>query len=98
VQGGKNQSQFKRKDYPMITLTSALGPIEHIRRGNVIRANYDPQWDEFVLTATTRSGNGRQVPLPSWTELYRENKSLATEALFRLGAQLSIKSLDLVLQ
>ena len=81
----------------MTSLVSALGPVEHIRRGNVIRANYDPQWDEFVLTATSRNGTGRQVPLPSWTELFREDKSLATNALFRLGAQLSIKSLDLVL-
>jgi hypothetical protein len=81
----------------MFTLTSAIGPVEHIRRGYVVRAQFDPDWDEFVLAATTRNGTGRQVPLHSWTELYRENKQLATTALFRRGAQLSIKSLDLVL-
>jgi hypothetical protein len=81
----------------MSTLVSAIGPVEHIRRGYVVRATYDVEFDEFVLAATTRNGNGRQVPLHSWTELYRENKRLATNALYRLGAQLSIKSLDLVL-
>jgi hypothetical protein len=81
----------------MPTLVSPLGPVEHIRRGYVVRANYDPAWDEFVLTATTRNGKGRQLPLLSWTELYRENKELATNALYRLGAQLSVKSMDLVL-
>ncbi len=81
----------------MLTLTSAIGPVERIRRGYVVRATYDPNWDEFVLTATSRSGKGRQVPLHSWTELYRENQQLATDALYRLGAQVSITSLDLVL-
>ena len=81
----------------MSTLASAIGPVEHIRRGCIVRASYDPAWDEFVLTATTRQGTGRQMPLPSWTELYRENRQLAATALYRLGAQLSIKSLDLVL-
>jgi hypothetical protein len=81
----------------MSTLTSILGPVECIRRGYVVRVTYDPDWGEFVLTATTRNGKGRQVPLHSWTELYRENKRLATDALYRLGAQVSVKSLDLVL-
>jgi hypothetical protein len=81
----------------MSALVSVLGPVENIRRGYVIRASYDPAWDEFVLTATTRQGKGRQVPLLSWTELYRENKRLATKELLRHGAQLSVKSLDLVI-
>ena len=81
----------------MTTLTSPLGPVEHIRRGYLIRASYDPSWDEFLLTATIRNGTGCRIPLPSWTELYRENRRLTTHALYRLGAQLSINSLDLVL-
>jgi hypothetical protein len=81
----------------MSSLISPIGPVEHIRRGFVVWASYDPEWDEFILTATTRNGTGRRIPLPSWTELYRENRRLATHALYRLGAQLSVKSLDLVL-
>ena len=80
----------------MSTLASVIGPVENIRRGYIVRAAYDPEWEEFVLTATTRNGRGRQVLLHSWTELYRENKQLATNEMFRRGAQLSIKSLDLV--
>ena len=80
----------------MSTLASAIGPVESIRRGYVVRAAYDPDWDEFVLTATTKNGRGRQVLLHSWTELYRENKRLATNEMFRHGAQLSVKSLDFV--
>jgi hypothetical protein len=82
----------------MFPLVSAIGPVEHIRRGYVIRSTYAPEWDEFILTATTRNGEGQQIPLHAWTELFRENKRLATNALYRLGAQLSVKSLDLVLQ
>ena len=82
----------------MFALTSPIGPVEPVRRGYVIRACFDPNWGDFVLTATTRNDQGRQVPLPSWTELYRENKRLATDALYQRGAQLSITSLDLVLQ
>ena len=81
----------------MTTLTSAIGPVEPIRRGYLIRASYDPEWDEFVLTATTHNGTGQQVALPSWTELYRESPDFATDELFRRGAQLSVKCLDLVL-
>ena len=82
----------------MPTLLSAIGPVEQIRRGYVVRATYDPEWDEFVLTATSKNGTGCQVPLHSWTELFRENKQLTTAEMFRRGAQLSVKSLDLVLQ
>jgi hypothetical protein len=78
-------------------LVSAVGPVEPIRRGDVIRASYDPEWDEFVLTAATRNGTGRLLPLPSWTELYRESPDFATDELFRRGAQLSVKGLDLEL-
>ena len=81
----------------MPTLISAIGPVEHIRRGYVVRATFDPEWDHFVLTATSRHGNGSQKALPSWTELYREDKKLTTKEMLRRGAQLSVKSLDLVL-
>jgi hypothetical protein len=78
-------------------LVSAIGPVEPIRRGDVIRASYDPEWDEFVLTATTHNGTGQQVALPSWTELYRESPGFTTDELFRRGAQLSVKSRPVLL-
>ena len=81
----------------MQRLISAIGPVERIRRGYVVRATFDPDWSEFVLTATSRNGNGSQIPLHSWTELYREDKKLTTQEMLRRGAQLSVKSLDLVL-
>ena len=74
-------------------LASQLGPVEPVRRGYVVGVVYDPDFDEFVLAAASRCGQGRQRPLPSWTELYREAPGKVRRELLRRGAQVSLSQL-----
>lgn len=80
----------------MLQLVSSIGLVEQVRRGWVVRATYDPEFGEFVLSATSRRGQGKQRLLPSWTELYREQPALAKKALLRCGAQVTINHLSLL--
>ena len=80
----------------MLRLVSAIGPVEQVRRGWVVKPAYDPAFDEFVFAATSRGGQGKQRLLPSWTELYRENPAETKRALLRQGAQVCINHLSLL--
>ena len=77
-------------------LVSRIGPVEHVRRGYLVGVAYDPEFGEFVLTATSRCGQGRQYLLPSWTELFREAPRKAKQALLQQGAQVSLSQLPLL--
>ena len=78
------------------TLASKIGPVEQVRRGYLVGVAYDPEFDEFLLAATSRCGQGKQHLLPSWTELYREAPRTAKQELLRRGAQVSLSQLPLL--
>lgn len=75
-------------------LVSAIGPVEHVRPGWLVKPAYDPTLDEFTLTAIT--GTGKQRLLASWTELYRDDPEFAREALIQRGAELVVSHLPLL--
>jgi len=75
---------------------SAIGKAEHIRRGDKIVASYDATFDEYLLCAIGRRGQGEANPLPCWTALYRESPKITKTLLLRNGAQIAISQLSLL--
>ena len=77
-------------------MISRIGPVERIRRGQLIKPIYDCQFDEFILAIHPQNG-GSPRPAPCWTECYREAPGETKAQLLSLGAQVSVSSLGLVM-
>jgi len=61
-----------------------------------VKAAYDPDFDEFVL-AIHPVNNGQPKLAPAWTVYYQESPKRAKRELLRLGAQIAINTIGLVL-
>ena len=75
---------------------SKLGPTERVQRGQLVKATFDPVFNEFIL-GIHPANNGQPKPAPSWTAYYRESPKKAKCALLKLGAQIAINSIALIL-
>jgi hypothetical protein len=77
-------------------MMSCIGPVERVRRGQLVKPIYDPVFDEFILAIHPQNGASPK-PAPCWTECYRESPASTKSALISLGAQVSVNSLGLLL-
>ena len=75
---------------------SKIGQTEYIARGQTVKTVFDPTWDQFILAIHPTNG-GQPVPAPAWTEYYQECPARAKSALLKLGAQVVISSMFLIL-
>jgi len=62
----------------------------------LVKATYDPGFDEFVL-AIHPTNDGQPVLAPAWTAYYRESPARAKRELLSLGAQIATNSIGLIL-